>query len=48
MRPIPKLIFVEDKNERKAGRIEELLAKVKAQEPADEESFGEAKDLKKE
>jgi len=31
MRPIPKLIFVEDKNERKAGRIEELLAKVKAE-----------------
>ncbi len=29
MRPIPKIKFVKDKNIAKAGKIEELLAKVK-------------------
>ena len=29
MRPIPKIIFVEDKNIAKADRVEELLAKLK-------------------
>jgi len=31
MRPIPKLIFVKDKETIKAGRVEELLEKIKNQ-----------------
>lgn len=32
MRPIPKIIFVIDKNFSKAGRVEELLSQLKNQE----------------
>lgn len=36
MRPIPKIIFVKEKNISEAGRIEELLSKVKDDLPIDE------------
>jgi ribosome-binding factor A len=32
MRPVPKIIFVADKTESKAGRVEELLAQLKKEE----------------
>jgi ribosome-binding factor A len=32
MRPIPKIIFVIDKNEAEAGRIDEILGKLKKEE----------------
>lgn len=36
MRPIPKIIFVKEKNISEAGRIEELLTRVKDDLPVDE------------
>lgn len=32
MRPVPKIIFVKDKDIAKAGRVEELLAKIQREE----------------